>query len=162
MIIIGYPGIGKTSLAAKNFEVIDLESSHFHGAFDSRRDRPTDGWWKPYVKVALDLHLQGYTVCVSSHEDVMHELSKLKEKDIVICYPSLELKTEWIEKLHKRYIDSFEDEDSKYFAAYFRARSYYEQDIDRMKNAGFRRIEIQDMEYDLVKLIYDGENNEEA
>lgn len=162
MIIAGYPGIGKTSLAAKNLEVIDLESSHFHDAFDPMRDpRRGDEWWRTYVKVALDLHLQGYTVCVSSHDDVIHELSKLKEKDIVVCYPSLELKTEWIDKLHKRYTESFEGSDEKYYAAYMRARGYYEQDIDKMKNCGLRRIEIQDMDYNLTDLVFEVENTEE-
>ena len=162
MIIVGYPGIGKTSLTAKNLEVIDLESSHFHGAFDPMRDqRRGDEWFRTYVKVALDLHLQGHIVCVSSHADVIHELSKLKEKDIVVCYPSLDLKTEWIEKLHKRYIDSFEDENSKYFAAYIRARECYDGDIDRMKNCGLRRIEIQDMDYNLTDLVFEVENTEE-
>lgn len=160
MIIAGYPGIGKTSLAAKNLEVIDLESSHFHGGVDARRS-PHDEWFKTYVKVALDLHLQGHIVCVSSHADVIHELSKLKENDIVVCYPSLDLKTEWIEKLHKRYVDSFEDENSKYFAAYIRAQGYYEGDIDRMKNCGLRRIEIQDMDYNLTDLVFEVENTEE-
>lgn len=105
MIIAGYPGIGKTSLAAKNLEVIDLESSHFHGGVDVRRS-PHDEWFKTYV-------------------------------------------------------DSFEDENSKYFAAYIRARECYDGDIDRMKNCGLRRIEIQDMDYNLTDLVFEVENTEE-
>ena len=78
----------------------------------------------------------------------------------MVCYPSLDLKTEWIDKLHKRYVDSFEDEGGKYYVAYMRARGYYDQDVDKMKNCGLRRIEIQDMDYNLTDLVFEVENTE--
>lgn len=36
MIIIGYPGVGKTSLAGRYNQYIDLESSHFNDTFGEK------------------------------------------------------------------------------------------------------------------------------
>ena len=61
MIIIGFPGVGKSSVAnpthtSKRFTgYIDLESNNFP---------KTDGWEDTYCKVALDLSQQGYDVFV--------------------------------------------------------------------------------------------------
>lgn len=46
MIYVGYPCIGKTSIAGKN-NFIDLESSLFNNG--------SDNWAKTYADVAIDL-----------------------------------------------------------------------------------------------------------
>ena len=91
MIIIGYPGIGKSTLAGQN-NYIDLESSNFW----NKGKRPDD-WYIYYCNIALDLSRQGYVVFVSSHEAVRNRLKYAITDERIICiYPSLELKDEWI------------------------------------------------------------------
>ena len=58
MIISGYQGIGKSSLAGSH-NCIDLESGNFW--IDGVRD---NDWYKPYCKIANHLSEQGYIVFV--------------------------------------------------------------------------------------------------
>lgn len=97
MIIIGYQGIGKSTLAGKN-KCIDLESGNFwfYDLETYQKVRHND-WYVPYCNIANHLSEQGYTVFTSSHEVVRNELKKSKE-DVFIIYPSIELKDEWIKK----------------------------------------------------------------
>lgn len=96
MIIVGYQGIGKSTLAGKD-GFIDLESGNFW--VDGIRP---ENWYKMYVKIAVHLSQQGYTVFTASHKVVRDELKRYNEK-VVVCYPSLKLKEEWIKKLEERY-----------------------------------------------------------
>ena len=149
MIVVGYQGIGKSTLAGKD-NCIDLESGNFW--VDGKR---ADDWYKPYCQIANHLSEQGYTVFVSSHEVVRKELEKSKE-DVVIIYPSHTLKYQWIEKLKERYerTDLIKD-----FKAWKNAEEMYSQniedlaDIDRAVKFGFIRYEIGSMDYDLSKII---------
>ena len=58
MIICGFPGTGK-SMMAKFSQWIDLESTPFE------RD------WERYAKVAKHMSDNGYTVMVSTHEELL-------------------------------------------------------------------------------------------
>ena len=86
MIVIGYQGIGKSSLAGKN-NCIDLESGNFW--VDGKR---SDDWYKIYCNIALHLHRQGFTVFTSSHQvvrDYFKEIATRAEKDyIFVCLDS--------------------------------------------------------------------------
>lgn len=102
MIIIGFPCIGKSSVANEPISgytfsgFIDLESSNFV---------KNDNWVSEYCKVALDLSRQGYDVFVSSHESVREYLSKFQNHDDIIeVFPSLNMYDEWIGRLRNRYI----------------------------------------------------------
>ena len=83
MIIIGYQGIGKSTLANKNINYIDLESSNFF--IDGKRQ---ENWFIIYCNIANHLSEQGKNVFVSSHEVVRESLKYSKEK-VVVVYPSL-------------------------------------------------------------------------
>jgi MoxR-like ATPase len=72
MIIIGYPGIGKTTLCKHWHKYVDLDSSAFRYN-DGTRDKR---WAEIYCKVAIDLHNQGYVVFLSSHYEVRDILKK--------------------------------------------------------------------------------------
>ena len=152
MIIIGYPGIGKSTLATSSDliegykGVIDLESSCFHNKHINARD---DFWYVPYCQVAADLSRQGYMVLVSSHENVCRELAKYTVY-IKVCYPDLSLKEEWIKKLRCRYLESQVEKDRR---AYERAVDYYEEDIKSFTKYGFDKIVIDSMEYKLVDIL---------
>lgn len=101
MIIIGFPGIGKSSVSNPFTGYVDLESSNFP---------KTEGWEKVYCDVALDLSEQGYYVFVSSHKQVRDYLSNYQSvDDIVEVFPEVRLCDMWIRRLTKRYSDTKQD-----------------------------------------------------
>lgn len=178
MIIIGYPGVGKSTLADKydSFDyttkkgvfpksVIDLESSAFNMLNDelgfvdiNGRPCKSNNWAEVYCRVACELSDQDHLVFVSSHADVQKHLRKY-DGPVGIVYPSINLKDKWLERLRMRYMyESLNTkEKDKNFAAYNRACDHYEEDIAALKNNGFELIEITSMDYDLAKLIFEEE-----
>lgn len=144
MIVIGYQGIGKSSLAGRNNRFIDLESGNFW--VDGKR---ADDWYKPYCQIAEHLSQQGYIVFTSSHEVVRKQLENSSET-IVIVYPSIELKDKWIDKLEKRYAKSGLEKDYK---ALMNAKDRYEENIKELSKYSHRyqvyRLALTQMDYDL-------------
>ena len=144
MIIIGYQGIGKSSISGKGSNRIDLESGNFwHNGM-----RPDD-WYIYYCQIADHLSKQGFTVFTSSHKLVREELANSKE-DIWVVYPSLSLKDEWVEKLKKRYEQTQSEKDYK---AWKNAEQMYDDNINDLKSSPFRRFEITSMDYDLYRMV---------
>lgn len=114
IIVVGFPGIGKTSISFGKNNFVDLESSCFNivDPVTNKKTKP-DNWEKLYVSVAYDLAKQGKYVCVSNHSLVIGELldrrqqdSRLDEYPIVFVYPKKNLKDAWIERLTERYNSS--------------------------------------------------------
>ena len=133
MIIIGYQGIGKSTLAGPHLGYIDIESSNFK--VDGMK---IEGWQKIYCNIAKHLSRQGFKVFVSSHIEVRKELRDCNE-EVVIIYPNLELKDEWIDKL----LD---------------AELFYENKIKSlMEEDSFDHIVIDDMNYSLRWLLLNRE-----
>lgn len=146
MIIIGYQGIGKTTLSYRDNNFVDLESSNFY----NKGIRP-ENWYVYYCNIAASLSRQGFNVFVSSHEVVRNRLKKYFDTEKILCvYPSVELKNEWIPKLHRRFIESRMDKD---FKAWMNALDRYEENIEELKNSGFECIELTSMDYDLEQEI---------
>lgn len=144
MIIIGYQGIGKSTLAGKN-GCIDLESGNFWV-----NEKRTDDWYIPYCQIANHLSEQGYTVFVSSHEVVRKELAKSQEQVYAII-PSITLKDEWIEKLRRRYDITGLEKDYKAFA---NAECCYEDNIrEIIKDCDGNYYLITSLEYNLSDII---------
>lgn len=144
MIIIGYQGIGKSTLAGKN-NYIDLESGNFwHNGV-----RP-DNWYIFYCQIAEHLSQQGYTVFVSSHEVVRNRLRKYSKESLYIVSPSVELKEVWIDKLKKRFEDSKLEKDYK---AWMNAEDRYVENIKELQNSGIKHIKITDINYSLEDII---------
>ena len=144
MIIIGYQGIGKSTLAGKN-NYIDLESGNFwHNGV-----RP-DNWYVFYCQIAEHLSQQGFNVFVSSHEVVRNRLRKYSKEELYIVHPSIELKEKWIDKLKKRFESSKLEKDYK---AWMNAEDRYVENINELKNSGINCIEIIDMKYSLEDII---------
>ena len=153
MIIVGYPCVGKSTYANSHgygvgYSVIDLESSNFI----------KDGSWiESYCNVAIDLSKHGYDVFVSSHDAVRKQLLKNDYKFIFAIYPSLEIKDEWIERLHSRYLNTKLEKD---YCAWQRAASYYDEDVTAFKEDakhfhGFYEIghEPEDESYDIASVL---------
>ena len=103
MIIIGFPGIGKSSVTraydgdTNTTGYIDLESSNFV---------KDDNWVKEYCNLAIDFDLQGYNVFVSSHKAVREYLAEKQDifPDIMEVFPSKEMCTEWLNRPELRYM----------------------------------------------------------
>lgn len=148
MIVIGYQGIGKSSLAGRNNKFIDLESGNFW--VDGKR---ADDWYKPYCQIAEHLSQQGYIIFTSSHEVVRKQLENSSEI-VAIVYPSIELKDEWIDKLERRYADSGLKKDYK---ALMNAKDRYEENIKELSDYSNRYqtygFVITQMDYDLEAAI---------
>lgn len=148
MIIVGYQGIGKSTLVKKTAGFIDLESGNFWW----NGERPDD-WYIYYCQIAEDLSRQGYIVFVSSHQVVRNFLKNSKEKVIVI-FPSILKRDEWVEKLKNRYERSLKIKDYK---AWKNAEDRYHENISELMNSGFYFIEIDDvLNYDLEEIIQNG------
>lgn len=145
MIIIGYPGIGKTTLAGRDHKYIDLESSNFKINGERSED-----WYKIYCKVAEDLSRQGYVVFVSCHSAIREALRDSGEDIAVIC-PIGMLEKKWITKLRYRYEKTNSDKDKM---AYERARDHYNEDIVSLYNYPTRyQVWLTNMSYDLESEI---------
>lgn len=144
MIVIGYQGIGKSSLAGRNNRFIDLESSNFW--VDGCRH---EDWYKPYCQIAEHLSQQGYIVFTSSHEVVRNQLKNSSET-VAIVYPSIELKDKWIDKLERRYAES---ELRKDYKALTNAKDRYEENIKELSEYAYKYqvygLALTKIDYDL-------------
>lgn len=141
MIVIGYQGIGKSSLAGRNNRFIDLESGNFW--VDGKR---ADDWYKPYCQIAEHLSQQGYIVFTSSHEVVRKQLEKSKET-VVLVFPSIDLKDKWIDKLKDRFFRTNSDKDYK---ALMNAEDRYEENIKELEASNIKyKMTLKDIDYDL-------------
>lgn len=145
MIIVGYPGIGKSSISNSDTRCIDLESSNFFVA-----DKRPEDWYKYYVNIAKHLSEQGYTVLVSSHKVVRDELKATNAEDVAVCFPDINIKEQWIERLHDRYKRTGLDKD---WRALLNAEQNYMSSIfelyDEATKNGWETLVIRTTNYDL-------------
>jgi len=147
-IIIGYQGIGKSSLAALDTKYIDLESGSFW--IGDTRD---PNWYQIYCKIAIELAIQGYIVFTSSHLVVREYLTSVplpEQLKVFTCCPSIELKYLWIEKLKLRYNQSKLNKDYK---SYMNAFDCYEDNIRSIQECPVPNILLTSMKYNLKKEI---------
>ena len=155
MIISGYQGIGKSSLAGFDGKVIDLESGNFWVDTGDGGKYRSGHWCKTYVNIACHLSEQGFTVFVSSHKEVREELRKRMDKGLcramVIC-PALELKEEWLKRLEERYESSKLEKD---YRAYKNAEKTYDKTITELIEGDLPCIIITDMKYSLREIIFE-------
>lgn len=151
MIIIGYPGIGKSTLAGKDHKYIDLESSNFKVNGEQSED-----WYKAYCKVAEDLSRQGYIVFVSCHSAVREELRNSREI-VAVVFPVVK-KAEWLAKLRSRYEETNSYKDG---VAYKRVMDHYDEDIVDLCGCDIPyKMWLKDMGYDLEAAIIHMINND--
>lgn len=150
MIVIGYQGIGKSTVAAKDHKYIDLESSCF--IVNGKR---SEDWHRPYCQMAEHLSSQGYVVFVSSHAAVRETLAKSKEV-VIIVYPAAELKDAWIERLWHRWTTYGNPKD---YRAYMGARHYYDNNIRDIESSDINcKVKLVGMNYDLGDILEDLED----
>ena len=140
MIVIGYQGIGKSTLAKNKSGYIDLESGYFCN---------NDNWYIYYCQIAEHLSNQGNVVFVSSHKQVRDYLKSSNERAICV-YPSILLSEEWKKKLHDRYEETKLTKD---FKAWMNAEDMYHEDISDLMMWGIPHAEIDNMDYNLHEII---------
>lgn len=147
MIIVGYQGIGKSTLVKNLYapDCIDLESGNFW--VNGKRD---DEWYKPYCHIAIHLSQQGYVVFISSHEVVRNYLKEISSEPVVVVYPSIELKDEWIKKLEDRYTQTNLEKDYK---ALMNAKDRYTENIMDLMHSGLYTVAITDIKYSLRDIV---------
>ena len=135
MIITGYQGIGKTTLASKNDKIIDLESSSFWKHEEDAFLRKTgeksrhDDQYVYYCQVAQDLSKQGYVVFVSCHPEVRKWLSIHNQEKFCAIFPSKDIKEDWLKRLKNRYDESQSEKDLR---AYEHAQKHFDSDINQL------------------------------
>lgn len=147
LIIVGYQGIGKSTLAKDGNGYIDLESGNFW--VNGKR---ADDWYIPYCNIAMHLAQQGYIVFTSSHQVVRDYLSdNAKDIELAVCYPDYQLKDVWIKKLEDRYNQTKLEKDYK---AWQNAVDRYDENIDEIRSSKrFHQITILGISYDLNFII---------
>ena len=146
MIVIGYQGIGKTTICKDNPRYIDFESS----ALKVNGERPAD-WFIPYCQMAIALSKQGYVVFTSSHKEVREYLKDCGEYCVSIV-PVENLRKEWLEKLRQRARASGLQKDE---VAYLNAQERYEENINEIKDSAEHLVELSYMRYDLQEIIHE-------
>ena len=147
MIVIGYQGIGKSTLARKYLGIIDLESSCFF--IDGERSAD---WYKTYCNVAMDLSDQGNIVFTSSHKEVRDYLAQnYNNSKVITITPSHRLREAWLSKLWIRYCN---DGSPKNMKAFMNARERYDENISEIRsNPGFKHLVIDNIDYNLMDIL---------
>lgn len=146
MIIVGYQGIGKSTLAKDYHQCIELESSNFvvDGKFN-------EDWYKVYANIAKHISEQNRFVYISSHKILRKYMNEQNIEFTVIC-PSLELKEEWLKKLKARYDETGKDKD---FIAWQNAEFGFDEQIkDLMKEKNV--VLLNNMDYKLIDVLLYG------
>ena len=158
MIITGYQGIGKSTLASKNDKIIDLESSSFW-KYDKETKQKVkhNDWYIYYCQVAQHLSAQGYIVFVSCHQQVRDWLAVHNQEKFCAIFPSKELKEEWLKRLEDRYNVSQSEKDLR---AWEHAKKNFDNDIYGLWYECQYNVEyyhnvaiIKDINYDLQELV---------
>ena len=156
LIICGYPGVGKSSIAGWN-NCIDLESSWFSYDEEGNKKYPDDTWCVDYCNLAMRLAAQGYTVLTSAHACVINELRdhkfvldyKYKVK-VVIFVPRPEMKKAWAERLVNRYLESDKDADLR---AFIGGIQYWDSKIATIRHSDFPVYCPDSVDYDFRDYI---------
>lgn len=146
MIISGYQGIGKSTLAKEDPNVIDFESS----AFFVNGSRP-ENWHVVYCQAAINLSQQGYDVFVSSHKEVRDFLAKNCKEKLVSIFPSSDMKEDWIKRLQYRYDQTKSDKD---FKALSNAKQRFDESIEDLSDQeGFQKVILRSSSYRLRYIL---------
>lgn len=147
MIVIGYPGIGKSTLAEQDLKYIDLESSCFRNKSDQSKP---ENWHIYYCQMAEYLSAQGYIVFVSSHKEIQNYFRDNRNEYAICIYPSILIADQWKAKLKERYENTNTD---KNYRAWLNAETQYMVNISALMICGIPHVEINDMNYNLADLI---------
>lgn len=114
IIVEGFAGVGKTSMANKYANVIDLESSSYHWIYDKEDDRTKEEkkgikertlnplWPDNYIEDLIKYKDEYDIVLAYQSKSVGQRLQHVYGFMDILCYPSKECKNEYIQKYKKR------------------------------------------------------------
>lgn len=143
MIILGFPGIGKTYAAERSWRMIDLDEWY------SKIDWNYESSPSLYTSLADHLNRQGYDVLIPLDEWNLKDLERAR-MNATIIFPSAELRDDWIERLRVRWEHSGSTKDY-YICEWIRV--HYKEMIDEIKQSQLKKLEIGTMDYDLYDII---------
>lgn len=156
LIICGYPGVGKSSVAGWN-NCIDLESSWFSHNDKGDRIYPDEMWCEKYCELAIYLASQGFMVLLSTHQAVINTLRdcqlmlKHYRVKVVIFAPRPGMKKEWTLRLFNRYMDS---EEAKDLRAFVGAIEYWDSKLATIAHSDFPVYSPDSIDYDFREYIF--------
>lgn len=164
MIIVGYKGIGKSTLAKADSNVIDLDSTCFDFYNKDGVYGKPEIWVPFYCQMAEHLSEQGHVVFVSSQPEVREYLGLHCNEPVYAIFPDRSLKDEWIDKMFQEHRESYPYNEQK---AYEEEVSSFDRNIRDMEWEGhpacryFKDYEvikdnyevIKDMNYSLAKMV---------
>lgn len=154
MIVIGFPGIGKSTYEGlwNGRDYIDFESSNFYYEEEDGEKIRDPHWIDYYINIILDMDTcEDRVIFVSSHADVQNRLSEYaKFKYIVIAFPTLDIKDKWIRRLEYRYQ---EDPSEKNRLALEYTKNNYEDMVNAARKSPFIKLPITSTQYNLINLI---------
>ena len=169
MIYIGYPCIGKTTLAKEKNNFIDLESSYFSNSNSKvnpsvlyiTADATSTDYHshENYCNLAIDLNNQNFNVFVSSHKQVTDYLINSykhigQTNKLCIIYPAEDLYEDWSRRAFERYLKDKSDKNKR---ALDRILEHYAEDINYLKRLckteNIHSIEIAEIDYKLINYI---------
>lgn len=143
MIVLGYMGVGKSTLGGKG-KFIDLD----YGDFILRGGVMLRDWEQIYVNVGISLSHQGGVVLMCTDSGVRCEL-KDRGEPYVVVYPASSLREVWCERL-----DRMMEKEVRDIVKWDirRGRSYYVSEVSELSREE-HVIEISDMGYSLEEKI---------
>lgn len=156
MIVLGFCGIGKSTLVYRNISdnlnhYVDLDYTDF-------KNVENDFWVKSYVKCATRLHNQGKIVLISAHEDVQKEvITTLNSEDYVIISPSKDLlygmcSLRKIKNYNNPYLNEMQKNDNLDMINHIVETHYWEiESVVKLYNMNC--IELTSSKYELIELI---------
>ena len=99
MIVVSYIGTGKTSTCRNVNKYIDLNVNLFN--------TDTKNWYINYCNLAIYLSNKGNTVFTPAYKEIIDYFivnrDRIKDKQIVLIYPTTALKEDWINYLKTIY-----------------------------------------------------------
>ena len=112
IVIAGFAGIGKTTLAKKYKNVIDLDSAEFvyddsnmlHIPFEKRKGEkrnPNINWPNNYINAIKEAIQQYDLILVWDRQDIIKEYIK-NDINFTLCYPTKEDLPQYIERFRNR------------------------------------------------------------
>lgn len=112
IVIAGFSGIGKTTLASKYKNVIDLEAAEFvyddsdmlHIPFEKRKGeerKSNPSWPQNYIKAIKKMQKKYDVILVWDREDIIKEYIN-NEIEFILCYPSKDSLNYYIQRYGAR------------------------------------------------------------
>ena len=151
-VIMGYQGIGKTTVANDIDIVIDFESSLMKYPDGTRPEK----WEKIYCRQAIELAKNNKIVFISSHECVQKELSNYHAYEdskvwVGAIAPWYSLRQKWLDNLEARYRDTGMSKD--HYALINAERGFEQQIRTLSSNPSFTTIFLYNTSYDLSNIL---------